>query len=146
MLVDHHKNFVECDVDSELLTSTRASLMLEFDLQLIGTQCDISDGGEMNAATKYLKNKRAAVLAIKAGLWQALPGLDATQVLQGLFRNSYQPRSNKYPLYERIRQFPLSMWSLVRRIRLSFEVPKDLLRYYGGLLGVPTRTSTACDE
>lgn len=82
MLLDQHKTFVGCDLDSTVLSAAEPDLVLTVVSQVLRPTSDIRGSGEVKAAAKLLTDEIDAVLAGKnATVWEVSPEPDATQVM-----------------------------------------------------------------
>lgn len=112
MLLDQHRKFVGCDLDSDLLMAAKPDLLLTFALQVLNPKSDITGDEEVRAAARAFKEKVAVVSARRrATAWEAPPGLDATQMMPRHVLHFICTLYEKYGLYEKCRHIPLSMRS-----------------------------------
>lgn len=65
ILLDKHRKFVGCNVDSELLTAAEAGLVVILVSQMLNPKSHISGSARMIAAAKAFREEWAALLASK---------------------------------------------------------------------------------
>lgn len=65
MSSDQHRDFVECDVDPEMLSAAEADLMLTSVSQVLKSKSDISGKAEVKAAANAFTDETGALLAKK---------------------------------------------------------------------------------
>lgn len=116
MLLAQHRGFVECDLDSDILSLAERDLLLMFASQVLHMNSDITGDENFRAATRGLKEKVAVISArTRASAWEVLPGLATTQVTPVY---GFQFLCMMHPhcgLYEKCRHIPLAMQSSVWR-------------------------------
>lgn len=84
MLLEHHRTFVRCDLDSTVLSAAEPDFLLTFAFQMLNPNSDTTEGEEGRAVAPGFKGKAAVLSARKkATAWEMPSGLDARQVMHG---------------------------------------------------------------
>lgn len=80
MLLDLQRNFMGCDMNSELQIAAQADFLVVFGSQVLNPSSDVSDSEGVKHAGKVSKDERNALLPNdKAIVWEVLPGWNGTE-------------------------------------------------------------------
>lgn len=112
MPLDQHREYVGCDLDSEVLRAEEHDLFLTLALQALNSNSEIRGDEEARApAPMFKKNTVWYSARGRATAWKVTPGPDATEVMLGhnlpIFCRLYE----NYGLSERCGHVLLSLWS-----------------------------------
>lgn len=114
LLLDQHTEFVECDVNLEVLSAAKPDLVLTIASQVLNPKSEVSGSGEVQPAAGVFTTKMGASLARKkAAVWEIPPGREATKVMSRSVPHFLPTLYENCSLYEMCRHVLSSIWLLV---------------------------------
>lgn len=130
-----------------MLDAVDSDLLLSFASQFLNPGLEISGSGEVQAAAKAVIDEMRALLAEKkATVLEAVPGLDARQVMPGDIIHFPSTLYENYSLYEICRQLSFSLLLPVWKSRIYSVNPNTLLTHESGRGGVSVQRSRNSHE